>query len=76
MDFQNIVDALYSPTCVVSVEKTKAGKYGEMRLVAANPKYIDMIDMRIKQEPERISPEKSSGFIPGSLYTDYFPDNM
>ena len=43
MDFQGIVDALYSPTCVVSVEKTKDGGCGEIRIVAVNKKYADIL---------------------------------
>ena len=75
MDFQVIADSFYSPTCVVSVEKTEDGGYGEIRLVAANKKYLEMINQRIEQEPERMSSDKGSAFVPGSLYTDYFPHN-
>ena len=73
MDFQNIVNGFYSPTCIVSVEKLQDGKYGELRLVAGNKKYVDMINLRIKNEPDRVAAGAGATFIPGSLYTDYLP---
>jgi diguanylate cyclase (GGDEF)-like protein len=75
MDFQGLADALYAPTCIVSVERTKDGGCGELRLVAANQKYIDMIDMRMEREAEKVKADRYIGFVPGSLYTDYFPIN-
>ena len=74
MDFQSFVDSFYSPACVISVEKTENG-YGEIRIMAGNKKYTDMIDMRLNDiESEH---EKNEGyFVPGSLYTDYFPQNV
>lgn len=73
MDFQNIVNGFYSPTCIVSVERLEDGKYGDIRLVAANKKYVDMIDQRIKNEPDRVAVGAGASFVPGSLYTDYLP---
>ena len=64
MDFQRIVDSFYAPTCIVSVEPKPDSGYGAIRLVACNGKYADMIDMRV-----------DTGFVPGSPYTDYFPEN-
>ena len=75
MDFQNVVNAFYSPTCVVSVKRLEDGGFGEIRLVTGNKKYVEMIEQRIKEEPERVHVEKGSSFVPGSLYTDYFPHN-
>ncbi len=75
MDFQRIVDAFYSPTCVVSVEKTNDGSCGEIRIVAGNAKYAESIDDRIKQMPDNVSVGAGSTFVQGSLYTDYFPVN-
>ena len=71
MDFQKFVDSLFSPVCVVSVEKKKDGGYGEIRLVAGNRKYTDMIDTRT-------DPDTGANytFVPGSLYTDYFPQSI
>ena len=70
MDFQVLVDSLFTPTCIVSVEKKENGGCGEMRIVAANEKYADMIGMRVNPETN----EKLS-FVPGALYTEYFPQN-
>ena len=39
MDFQSIVDSVYVPTIIVSVEKREEGGYGEIRIVAGNKKY-------------------------------------
>ena len=64
MDFQNFADSFFSPTCITSVEKTADGGYGEIRIVAANAKYIDMVSRR------------GMKFVPGSLYTDFFPQNQ
>ena len=71
MDFQKIVDAFHLPTCVVSVEKTEEGGYGAIRFAAANRKYAEMMEMRVQVEGD--APGKI--FVPGSLYTDYFPHN-
>ena len=47
MDFQNIVDSLYAPTCVVSVEKRPDGGYGNIRLVAGNERYAGLLHLRL-----------------------------
>ena len=41
MNFKEIVNAFYSPTCVVSVKKQGEG-YGEIRIVEGNAKYMLM----------------------------------
>ena len=74
MDLQSFVDNFYEPTCVVSVEKTDDG-YGEIRLVAGNKKYTDMIEMRLKGEYLRITDDTDTSFIPDSLYYRYLPQN-
>ena len=76
MDFQGLVDSYFSPTCIVSVEKSESGIYGDIRIVAANKKYADMIDVRVKPNPSGDSTGKVTGFVPNSLYTDYFPQNL
>ena len=75
MDFQQTVDMFYSATCIVSVEKTEDGGYGEIRIVTGNQKYIDMVNQRIKDDPDKVMVEKDSTFVPNALYTDYFPHN-
>ena len=75
MDYQRFVDSLFSPTCVVSVEKTESGGCGDIRIVAANKKYTDMVDMRVNPEATGDYDDNTTAFVPGSLYTDYFPKN-
>ena len=74
MDFQKFVDSFFSPTCVVSVRKFEDGGYGEIRLVAGNKKYTDMIDLRVKNDSSDNQAE-GTAFVSGKLYTDYFPQN-
>ena len=75
MDLQNLADTFFSPTCIVSVELTPDGGYGAIRLAACNAKYVEMIDMRIEDAIRANTPGAPAAFVPGSLYTDYFPHN-
>ena len=75
MDFQKIVDAFYSPASIVSVEKTEDGGYGDICYMALNKKYADMLDDRISRYPETVAIDKASSFVPGTIYTDLFPNN-
>lgn len=61
-------------TCVLSVEKKPDGRYGTIRIVTGNDKYIDSvalaaggIDMGSDQKAE---------FIPNSEYTRYIPKDL
>ena len=72
MDFQSIVDSVYVPTIVVSVEKREEGGYGEIRIVAGNKKYADLLDKRMKPYGDG----KSIAFHPGLIYTEYFHQNI
>ena len=76
MDFQRFVESFLSPTCIASVEKTGDGGYGEIRLVAGNKKYTDMIDMRMGPDTPERQGIGGSSFVPGLLYTEYFPQNL
>ena len=73
MEFQKLVDSFYAPTCIMSVEKTEDGRYGEIRMVAGNKKYTDMIDIRMKQEAGVEEFENGTAFVPGTIYSEYFP---
>ncbi len=44
MDFQKIADSYYPMTSILSVEKTPDGKYGEIRVIAGNQKYIEIVE--------------------------------
>ena len=74
MDRQKFVDAFYFPTALISVEKLPDGGYGDIRLVACNKKYLDIIDYRISKRTGEHS-DKDDVFVPGSLYYKYFPVN-
>ena len=73
VDFQSIVDSLFVPTCIVSVERKPDGRYGVMRIVAANQKYIDILAVRVIPG-ESGNPVYS--FVPNQVYTEYFPQNI
>lgn len=42
MDFQAIADSYYPMASILFVENTPDGKYGAIRVVAGNQKYIDV----------------------------------
>jgi diguanylate cyclase (GGDEF)-like protein len=75
MEFQKLVDSFYAPTCIMSVEKTEDGRHGEIRMVAGNKKYKDMIDIRVKQEAGVDELEGGTAFVPDTIYSEYFPEN-
>ena len=54
MDFQKFVDSLFSPACIVSVEKKEDGGYGDIRIVTANRKYADILSTREMPEEHRL----------------------
>ena len=76
MDFQNIVDSIYAPACIVSVEKRPDGRYGEIRLAAGNKKYADLLDDRMRPNVSGYGTDASGSFVPGLLYTEYFQQNI
>ena len=76
MDFQNIVDLLNAPTCIMSVEKKSDGKYGDIRIVCGNKKYTDIISMRENPDAPDDSDNKMYSFVPNQLYTAYFPKSI
>ena len=70
MDFQKIVDSFHSMTCVVSVERKNSSGYGELRLIAGNKLFIDMVEHPVYiTDPN--APSKK--FVPNSLYDIYLP---
>jgi len=72
LGFQEFADSFLSPVCVVSVEKKEGEGYGDIRFVACNSKYIDMIEQR--EDPDALG--ETYTFVKNSLYTDYFPYNL
>lgn len=75
MDFQKFADSFFSPTCIVSVEKKAERGFGDIRFVAGNEKYIDMIEMRLENDDFYVAPDAGNKFVPNSLYFKYFPKN-
>lgn len=73
MDFKGYLDASDSVTCIMSVEKKPGGGYGDIRIVAGNQAYIDSIE-RNNDANSDVAKEKV--FVPGSLYTRYFPFDL
>ena len=77
MDFQSLVDAMFSPTCVFSVAKPDKDneKYGEIRIVSGNRKFIETLELREKNLPTHDPSDDSFSFIPDSIYTKYLPQS-
>ena len=75
MDFKQFTDSFYTPTCVLSVEKTEDGGCGEVRFVTGNGKFIEMVCSLANNNPFIRKSDTEINFIPGSLYTDYIPHN-
>ena len=73
MDLQKLVDCIYTPACIVSVEKKTDGGYGDIRLVAGNKKYTEMAILR-KGLDEFSSEFVSSVFLISTVFssTDFF----
>ncbi|MCR5015600.1 MAG: GGDEF domain-containing protein [Ruminococcus sp.] len=75
MDIQRFADNFFAPTCIVSVQRTADGGYGEIRIAAGNRKYIEMIEMRLRGEDYPVAEDAGFDFVPDSLYHKYFPKN-
>ncbi len=71
MDYQKIVDGMAAMTCVLSVEKTPDGGYGEIRIVTGNRGYIDSIE-----HPIANMVMMKTKFEPNSLYTNYMARDL
>ena len=71
MDFQAFVDSIDAMTCVISGEMLENGHYGDIRLVAGNKAYVDSIE-QAWDGPQLMS----NKFVPGSLYQNYFPQDL
>jgi len=72
MDFQKIVDAFETMTCVLSVEQYADGSYGNIRIVAANKAYVDSIE---NTQTMSASVMLQNHFVPGDPYERYVPKN-
>lgn len=74
MDFQQFADSCCPMTTVVSVRKLPDGGCGEIRIVAGNQKFIDMVE-HPTYETGSDSPDAVLRFEPGGLYDSYIPKN-
>ena len=64
MDFEQLLSAFQSKTCVMSVEAFPDGHYGNIRIVAGNQAHCDDM-LQTMHRP----------FVPGSPYEEYFPQD-
>ena len=81
MNFMNLVDSFHAPTCILSVEKTPDGGYGDIRIVVGNKKYLQPIEhpfvppfQNMPGMPEIF--QKANKFIPNSPYDLYLPKDV
>lgn len=72
MDFQRYVDGFKPNTSIISVEKINDDEYGEIRIVAGNKIFIDMVEHPMYSMGE----DKPRKFIPNSLYYEYIPKSL
>lgn len=75
MDFQKIADSYHPMTSIVSVRKTPDGGFDEIRFVAANKRYIDIIEHPLSECVAGMQTEGGRKFVPNSLYYEYIPKN-
>ncbi len=76
LDYQSIVDSMYSPTCIVSVKKRPDGGYEDIRIVAGNRKYGDLLARRLRPGETGSAFDASGVLVPGLPYTEYFVYNI
>ena len=81
MDLQKLADSFYEATCIVSVQKKGDEGYGEIRIVAANDKYIVPLETPLPGDiskaigiPDILLHKRK--YIPNSLYEDYLPKDL
>jgi len=81
MDLQKFADSFYEATCIISVQKKGDDGYGEIRIVAANDKYIVPLEMPLPGDiskaigiPDILLRQRK--YIPNSLYENYLPKDL
>jgi diguanylate cyclase (GGDEF)-like protein len=70
MDFQKYIDGFYAISCLLSVEKKEDGGYGDIRIVAGNRKFVEMVE-HPPYAMDAGMPEIK--FEPDSMYDRYLP---
>ena len=74
MDWRHFTDHFGTMTCVLSVEKMSEGRYGTIRIVTGNQKYLDSLELA--GGSVELGSEKKIAFIPNSEYTRYIPKDL
>ncbi len=74
MDLESFVRHFDPMTCVLSVEKKPGGRYGAIRMVTGNQKYID--SLALAAGGVDIDSDKKTEFVPNSEYTRYIPKDL
>ena len=69
MDFKEIVDSFYGPTCIASIRKKENGGYEDLRIVAGNKAFIDELDDMMAKGEGRF-------FEPDCSYERYIPKDI
>ena len=72
MNFQEFADNFEPMTCVVSVEKISDERYGEIRFVAANSSFIELLE---KPGNFDLPAVRGKRFMPNSFYDLYVPQD-
>ncbi len=76
MNFQELADSFDAPTCIISVERTADGGYGDIRLVTGNKSYIEPIEHPVYSFGFEMPPNNELKFVPNSLYNKYLPKDI
>lgn len=81
MDFQKLADSFLVPSCVMSVQRTADGGYGEIRIVAGNAQYLEPIIHPVHLDPQGMPGltelfEQTNDFVPNSPYERYLPKDI
>ena len=81
MDLQKFADSFFEATCIISVQKKGDDGYGEIRIVAANDKYIVPLETPLPGDiskaigiPDILLHQRK--YIPNSLYENYLPKDL
>lgn len=76
MDFQILANSYYTPACIISVQKTPDGGYGEIRIVACNDKFIAPLENPETAPTEKMRKSKPVRFEPNCLYDTFIKKDI
>jgi diguanylate cyclase (GGDEF)-like protein len=75
MNFQKLADSYHSLTCIVSVEKTENEGFGDIRIIAGNSKFTELMEHPTYSVQGSSPADAPRKFVPGGLYDKYIPKN-